>query len=156
MKKLREYLSTAEGMKQMMDDVNEILDDFNFGAVYTAMDALSWAWSVPKGMIDEYIQKGKNVHYSKDFPELATYNPDYDDVVRYGRNFLHKAFENAVASDDCDYEWYESVGGFNVTIKVLDDETRKSVFGDDAPDDFKHSVETHMQFVVEENLPKSW
>lgn len=154
MKTLKEYISSAEGLKQMVDDMNEILDDFNFGAVYTAMNALSWAWSVPKGMIDEYIEKGKSVHCCPDYPELATYDPDYDDVVKHGRNFLYKALMSA--GEESEYEYYENTGGFAVKISVLDDETRKKVFGDDAPDDFKHSVEIHMQFVVEENLPKSW
>ena len=154
MKTLKEYISTAEGMAQMMDEASEILDNFDFKAVHVAMSALSWTWAVPKGMFDEYEKMGKEVIGSPDFPELATYLPDYEDVVSEGRKFLHNGL--ASAGEYGEYEYEDSTGGFYLTVRVLDDETRRRVFGDDAPDDFKHSVETHFMFVIEENLPKSW
>ena len=154
MKTLKEYASGTEGMKQMMKEMQTILDDFNFGAVYTAMKALSWAWSVPDGMLEEYLDKGKDVAYDPEYPELATFKPDFDDVERKGRNFLYDSLMDLTESDEYNYEM--SGGGFEFRAWVLDDETRKRVYGEDAPDDFEHSVDIWFKFVIEENLPKSW
>lgn len=141
-------------MKQMMGRMNDILDNFNFGAVYTAMHSLSWAWAVPDGMLDEYIKAGKEVAHDPEFPELATYMPDFDDVERHGRNFLYNGLTEAAEHDE--YEWATSAGGFELRVWVLDDEARKDVYGEDAPDDFEHSVDIWFKFVIEENLPNSW
>ena len=154
MKTLKEYISTVEGMQQMFSEINEIIDNFDFKAVHIAMEALSWAWSVPSGMFDEYVAEGKKVIGSPKYPELATYIPDYEDVIRHGRNFLYEGLMDAGKEDG--YRYMTSSGGFELTVEVLDDETRKRVFGEDAPDDFTHSVETHFKFIVEDNLPKSW
>ena len=153
MKKLKEYVESAEGMRQMMADINAILDDFDFGAVYTTMEALSWEWGVPNGMVDEYRAKGKLVS-DREYSGFELYRPDYDDVVKKGRNFLFEEVSKACERDD--YEFNCSTGGFEVEVEVLDDETRKRAFGDDAPDDFEHSVEIRFRFVVESNMPKSW
>lgn len=154
MKTLKEYIATQDGLKQAVDDINEILDDFDFKSVHMAIEALGWGWHVPADKIDEYIMNGKDVDYDVECPELATYKPDYDDVVRYGNKFLYNELFEAAKSSD--YEYYSSTGGFDLSIHVIDDETRERVFGKDAPDDFKHSVEIHLRFVIEENIPKTW
>lgn len=151
MKTIAEYVSTAEGTGQMWDGINEILDEFDFSAVHVAMEALEWYWAVPGGEYEELLSKGRRVVGPK---ENATYLPEVGDLIKQARSLLTEVIKDA--ADDEKDEWFISTGGFEVSVRVMGDEERIRVFGDDAPDDFKHAVELRLKFVLEENMSKSW
>ena len=152
MKTLKEYLSTVEGRKQMTNELNGILDEFDFSAVAAAMDALDWAWHLPEELVEEYLEKGRRVFYDPDYPDLATYRPEYEDIMRTGRRMLFETLEHAAEQDG--YYYYSKSGGFEVEVEVVEDETRERAFGEDAPDDFEHSVDVSLKFVVEGTITK--
>ena len=137
MKTLKEYISTADGMMQMWDDINEILDDFDFSAVYVAMDALDWKWA----MKDE---DGEDVERQ----------PEINELQKKARGMMVELI--ATLAEDGEKSGFSNGGGFEVGVEIIDDKLRKRVFGEDAPDDFKHSVELKLRFIIEENIPKTW
>lgn len=137
MKALKEYISTADGMMQMWDDINEILDNFDFSAVYVAMEALEWKWTMKDDSgFDEERQ------------------PEVNELQKRAREMMVNLILRL--AEDGENIGFDNCGGFEVSAEVIDDEMRKRVFGEDAPDDFKHSVELKLRFIIEENIPKTW
>ncbi len=166
MKLLKEYIATADGVKQMWNRIHDILDGFDFGKIDIAMEALGWEWSAGKSEIEELKELGRTVHINREFPELSTYVPEVEDIRKHARKMLEELVYEAAEyqekeldkdkledypTDDKLY-YTTSTGGFDASISILDDDTRKEVFGDDAPDDFEHSVDIVLKFVIEENF----
>ena len=137
MNALNEYISTADGVMQMWDDINEILDNFDFSAVYVAMEALEWKW----------VMKDEDGEEEERQPEI-------NELQKRARGMLVELITGL--AEDGETTGFRNGGGFEVSAEVIDDEMRKRVFGEDAPDDFKHSVELKLRFIIEENLPKTW
>lgn len=137
MKTLKEYISTADGVMQMWDDINEILDNFDFSAVYVAMEALDWKW----------VMKDENGENEERQPEI-------NELQKEAREILVKLIMRL--ANEGENKGFEDYGGFEACVEVIDDMLRKRVFGEDAPDDFKHSVELRLRFIIEENMPKTW
>ena len=155
MKKISEYISTAEGVQQMWDDINEILDNFDFSAIKVAMDALEWEWACKDDEADDLIETGHVVHCGN---AGMMYKPEVTDIMKTARKRLIDVINSAV-----EYEketgvpserYTASSGGFEARVEIIPDETRKEIYGDDAPDDFKHSVDLTIKFIIEENLSK--
>jgi hypothetical protein len=76
MKTMKEYISTAEGMNQMWEKINEVLDGFDFTSVVSVMEALDWTWMCSEGEADLYetegcrIKKDENGKYA--YCEVST------------------------------------------------------------------------------------
>lgn len=157
MKTLKEYIATADGVKQMWNRIHDILDGFDFGKIYIAMEALGWEWCARESEIEELKELGRNVHINREFPELSTYVPEVEDIRKQARKMLEGIVNEAAEyqenhpTDDKLY-YTTSTGGFEASISILDDDTRRDIFGDDAPDDFEHSVDIVLKFVIEENF----
>ena len=153
MKTIKEYISTSQGFAQMWEEIDDILAQFSFDAVFVAMEALAWEWAVPVGELDNLIERGRKIT-GREYPELATYKPEIEDLRDFARKMLYDIVTVAAASDE--NECYDNTGGFEARVRIIGDEERKRVFGEDAPDDFKHSVELRLMFIVEDNIPKTW
>ena len=137
MKTIKEYISTPGGIMQMWDDINGILDNFDFSAVYVAMEALEWKWAMKDDSgFDEERQ------------------PEINELQKRAREMLVGLVLRL--AEEGENNGFDNCGGFEVAAEVIDDELRKRVFGEDAPDDFKHSVELKLRFIIEENIPKTW
>ena len=137
MKTLKEYISTADGLMQMWDDINDILDDFDFGTVYATMEALEWTWAMDDGD-GEYVER----------------RPEVRELQKKARQMIVDLIMSL--ADEGASEGFSNGGGFEVGVKVLDDDERARVFGKDAPDEFKYSVELKLRFIIAENIPKTW
>lgn len=157
MKTLNEYIATADGVNQMWKRIHDILDSFDFGKIRIAMEALDWEWYAGENEIKELEELGRTVHINHEYPELSTYVPEIEDIRKHARKMLeelvHKAAKYQEEELDKDKLYYRmSTGGFDASLSILDDDTRRNVFGNDAPDDFEHSVDIVLKFVIEENF----
>lgn len=142
MKTIKEYLSTPEGVEQKWNVINEILEGFNFDEVFTAMEAVDWRWVV--------IGEDKADEMEKDGYE---YRPKIQDLRKKAREML---IDTIAKCPDEETEWGQSSGGFETKMCILTDEERKEVFGDDAPDDFEHSVDLRLKFVFGDSGSRFW
>ena len=148
MKTIKEYLEEPGGIVQAVSEINDIIDNFDFEAVSTTMDALNWDWLCPSDKVEEFEKLGK-------LTGPSMYHPDVDDIRNNARTLLcNLIFEQAWKGKQDAKEWSVSTGGFEVRAVLIDDEDRKWLFDEEAPDDFKHSVDIVLKFVVEENLSK--
>lgn len=138
MKTLSEYISTVEGISQMWEDINEILDDFDFEKVHKVMETLDWKW---------YL-----ADYEDEDEELRV--PTANEVRKRARSEMTSLITQM--AEEGETTGFSNGGGIEATVEVIKDEVRKLAFGEDAPDDFKHSVELKLRFIVEENMPKTW
>lgn len=138
MKTLKEYISTADGLMQMWDDINDILDDFDFGTVYAAMEALEWTWAIDDDGDGEYEER----------------QPEVRELQKKARQMIVDLIMSL--ADKGESEGFSNGGGFEVGVKVIDDQERARVFGKDAPDEFRYSVELKLRFIIAENIPKTW
>ena len=80
-----------------VNEVEQILDEFDFTRVQTAMKALDWAYF---DSADEY--------------------PSIGELRRMARNLLHKAYE----APECP-EWTTGSGGFEATRHMYIGDTKK-------------------------------
>lgn len=148
MKTIKEYLEEPGGIVQAVFEINDIIDNFDFEVVSTTMDALGWDWRCPSDKVEEFEKVGK-------LTGPGMYHPDVDDIRNNARTLIcDLIFEHAWKGEQDAKEWSTSTGGFEVSVALIDDEDRKRLFGEEAPDDFKHSVDIVLKFVVEENLSK--
>ena len=161
MKRLNEYISTVEGVRQMWNDINDIMDTFDFSKVSSAMEVLQWEWHCPENEIETKRAMGREVHYNYDYPNLSTYRPELEDIRKRARKLLEELVDAAAKYDTPEtrnetspLNYFLETGGFSANLSVLDDNERVEVFGEDAPDDWEHSVSLRLMFVIEDTFPK--
>lgn len=155
MKTIKEYLSTPEGVEQKWNIINEILEDFNFDEVFIAMEAVDWRWAVTdKDIADEMEEEGYDIRRTGTIDDdWYEYRPKIQDL----RNRALEMLLDTIAScPDEETEWGQSTGGFETKMYILTDEERKEVFGNDAPDDFEHSVDLRLKFVFGDSGSRFW
>ena len=155
MKTIKEYLSTAEGVEQKWRIINEILEDFNFDEVFIAMEAVDWRWVVTdKDKADEMEEEGYDIRLAGTIDDdWYEYRPNIQDLRKWAREML---IDTIASCPDEEAEWGQSSGGFETKMCILTDEERKEVFGEDAPDDFEHSVDLRLKFVFGDSGSRFW
>ena len=137
MKTLKEYLDAPGGRRQMMETIDEVISHFDFEKIADVMDYLSWEWF--------FKEDGSNRVPNKKEVEARAREHLYD---------LVEHAEEAEKENNFTNRYYIDGGGFYAELEIVDDETRKGFFGEDAPDDFEHSVDILLKFVLEDNLGK--
>jgi hypothetical protein len=155
MKTIKEYLSTPEGVEQKWNIINEILEDFNFDEVFIAMEAVDWRWAVTdKDIADEMEEEGYDIRRTGIIDDdWCEYRPKIQDLRKWAREML---IDTIASCPDEETEWGQSSGGFETKICILTDEEKKEVFGEDAPDDFEHSVDLRLKFVFGDSGSRFW
>ena len=150
MKTMKEYISTAEGVRQMWDKINEVLDGFDFNRVAAVMEALDWKWSCAKAEAEDYEEAGCIVAWGEGLDEdHCMYRPEYPQLITAVRKQIVKAIEGM---PDGETHWSTSTGGFKVEIWISTDEERAEYWGSDVAnvDDFAHAVDISLYFIAEE------
>ena len=136
MKTMKEYLSTAEGVRQMWKKINGVLDNFDFNKVVIAMKALDWRWRCTKDEADTYSELGLDVNGS-------TYIPGVPQLLRTARERLVGAIESM---PDDEVWWCEDGGGFRAEVSIYDVSKDGDVI-----DDFNSAVDLRLSFDIEES-----
>ena len=145
---MKEYLSTPDGVKQMWDKINEVLDNFDFNTVKVAMDALDWHWACTPEEAEMYEEQGCRAKTRMD-GDGAYYYPEYPQLLKQAREMLVQCVEDMPEGET---EWSVSTGGFMAKAFISTDEERLDYYGDAADvDDFAHSVDILLYFIVEES-----
>ena len=155
MKTIKEYISTAEGMNQMHEMVNDLLDNFGFSRVETTMEALDWKWACTKEEADEYREEGLLVYYPPSDAEFNGWNkkicefrPEIPQLRKHARKLIMEALKSIPDGED---SWGSETGGFMVKIYISDEKERNEYYGQEVPDDFEHSVGIALYFVAAES-----
>lgn len=143
MRTMREYLSTAEGVGQMWEKVNVVLDNFNFGAVRTTMTFLDWGWSCGREEAERHEEEGCRVKWPEDGEDTCLYYPDYPQIYKFARDLITSTVRDM---PDDEGRWSSSTGGFKVEVAIVRDEDAAG-----EPDDFGHRVDITLYFIVEES-----
>jgi hypothetical protein len=148
MKTMKEYISTAEGMMQMWEKVNEVLDGFNFNNVATVMEALDWYWVCTENEEKEYADAGCTTKWSGE-GSMYEYRPEYPQLLAAARKHIIEAIKGM---PDDEKHWSVVSGGFKVEIWISTDEERADYWGAEIAnvDDFSHSVDIGLYFIAEE------
>lgn len=146
---MKEYLSTPDGVKQMWDKINEVLDNFDFNTVKVAMDALDWHWACTPEEAEMYEEQGCRARTRMDGEE-AYYYPEYPQLMRQARRLLVQCVEEMPEDET---EWSVSTGGFMAKAYISTDKERMDYYGAEIAnvDDFAHSVDISLYFIVEES-----
>lgn len=151
MRTMREYLSTAEGVGQMWEKVNGVLDEFDFSAVKVTMDALDWGWSCGREAAERYEEEGCRVKWPEDGEDMCLYYPECPQIYKFARNLIINTVRDM---PDDEERWSVSTGGFKVEVAIVRDEDTEG-YGSgvvaDEPDDFEHRVDITLYFIVEES-----
>lgn len=154
MKTIKEYLSTPEGVEQKWSTINEIIENFDFDEIYAAMEAVDWRWVVSgQERADKMEEEGYDIRWCDVNDDWYEYRPKIKDLRERAREMLNETLERC---HDEETEWGQSSGGFETKMCILTDEERKEVFGDDAPDDFEHSVDLRLKFVFGDSGSRFW
>lgn len=143
---MKEYLSTAEGVRQMWEKINGVLDNFDFNKVVTVMEALDWYWKCDEDQADDYEELGNKVRRCGIGWE---YRPEYRQLVKFARERIVGAIESM---PDDEVWWAEGSGGFRAEVSICTDDERADYYGGEIAnvDDFMHSVDIRLSFEVEE------
>ena len=150
MKTMKEYISTAEGMEQMWEKINEVLDGFNFNNVAAVMEALDWKWTCTKEEAEDYEDAGCFVDWHDGYDDkYCSYRPEYPQLLAAARKHIIEAIKGM---PDDETHWSVSSGGFKVEIWISTDEERADYWGAEIAnvDDFNHSVDFALYFIAEE------
>ena len=155
MKTLKEYLDAPGGREQLASDVDEILSWFDFKKIADVMDFLNWGWAISKDKsVDDLLDAGYRVI---DEGAYDVYIPQEKDVILAAKRIIDQTVNHALDAeaegDFTDY-YYVDGAGFYCELKIIDDEFRTYFWGEDAPDDFEHSVDITLRFCIEESLGK--
>lgn len=137
MKTLKEYLEAPGGRRQMMETIDEVISHIDFEEIADVMDYLSWEW---------YFKEDESMRV-----------PDKKEVEDRARKHLYDLVDHAEEAEkenNFTDRYYIDGGGFYAELEIADDETRKRFFGEDAPDDFEHSVDITLRFVIEDYMGK--
>ena len=154
MKTIKEYLSTKEGVEQKWLTINEIIDGFDFDEIYAAMEAVDWRWVViGQEKANKMEDEGYDIRWRGVNDDWYEYRPKVKDLRERARDMLNETLERCPEDKT---EWGQSSGGFETKMCILTDEERKEVFGDDAPDDFEHSVDLRLKFVFGDSGSRFW
>jgi hypothetical protein len=150
MKTMKEYLSTPEGMKQMWEKVNEVLDNFDFTKLIVTMEALDWGWACTEAEAEEYESAGCVTKWYDETPRGWRFWPQYPQLMQYARRLLVQCIEDMPEDET---EWSVSTGGFMAKAYISTDEERAEYYGAEVAnvDDFAHSVDLSLYFIVEES-----
>ena len=145
MKTMKEYISTAEGINQMWEKINEVLDGFDFTSVVSAMEALDWTWVCSEGEADLYETEGCRI--KKDEYGKYAYFPEYPQLMRQARRLLVNVIKDMPEDRR---EWFVATGGFKAKAYISTDEERADYYGGEVADvdDFAHSVDLTLEFIV--------
>ena len=147
MKTMKEYLSTPEGVKQMWDKINEVLDNFDFTKVTATMEALDWGWACTENEASIYAGEGCKVKLGGDYP---LYFPNHSQLLKQARELMVQCIEDMAKEGK--NEWSISTGGFMIKAYICTDDERRDYYGSVADvDDFAHSVDLSLYFIVEES-----
>lgn len=147
MKTMKEYLSTADDVKQMWEKVNEVLDNFDFSKVVATMETLDWGWACTADEADEYAAVGCRT--KDDGGDYFYYFPQYPQLLKQARKMIVECIEDM---PDDENECSLSTGGFYIKVYICTDEERRDYYGSIGDvDDFAHSVDISLKFVVEES-----
>lgn len=119
-KRPKDYIQTVEGYRQFRDQVDKILEEFDFVKVRRVMEILDWHW----GFWDD-----------RDCNSRQNEVPDEYALRKEARRLLIDAVEHERGCG--------GTGGFEVTAFVYEDNP------DNEPDDFEHQVCLALKFVVE-------
>ena len=137
MKTLKEYLEAPGGRRQMMETIDEVMRSIDCEKIADIMTYLDWEW------------------YFKEDDSMRV--PTKEEVESRAKKHLYDLVDHAEEAErenNFTDRYYIDGGGFYAELEIVDDETRKRFFGEDAPDDFEHSVDILLKFVVEDNLGK--
>ena len=151
MKTMKEYISTAEGVSQMWDKINEVLDGFNFNKVASVMKTLDWTWACTSEEANYYEDAGCYVKWDGGFDERhCSYRPEYPQLLANARQRILDTINDM---PDDEKHWSVSTGGFKVEIWISTDEERADYWGSEIAnvDDFRHAVDIALYFIVEES-----
>ena len=93
MKTMKEYLSSAEGVRQMWDKINEVLDNFDFNTVAAVMETLDWSWHCTKEEAEDYDAAGCKVKWNDEY-DLGgcEFYPEYPQLLAKARGLLAQAY----------------------------------------------------------------
>lgn len=153
MKTIKEYLSTKDGVEQKWSTINEIIEGFNFDEVFIAMEAVDWRWVVSgEDKADEMEENGYDIRWGG-IDDWYEYRPKIQDLRKWASEMLA---DTIAKCPDEETEWGQSSGGFETKMYILTDEERKEMFGEDAPDDFEHSVDLRLKFVFGDSGSRFW
>lgn len=134
------YIETAEGLSQMYDRIDEILDSIDTEKIAKVMRFLNWQWA-KRAYTDQDITKDTWVYYQ----------PTSQEIRKHIRDNIIDTIKSAKTDD-----WHSSCGGIDVRVFTYDpddpNEDREEI--KNGPDDFEHRVEILVKFVLEENFGK--
>ena len=145
MKTMKEYISTAEGMNQLWEKINEVLDNFDFSKVIVTMEALDWSWACTEGEADLYSDQGCRIR--KEGSDWH-YFPNIQQLQKRSRELIKECVEHI---PDGENRWMVSTGGFEVIVDICKDEDREEYYGRPTEDDVEHSVDIQLRFIVEDS-----
>lgn len=152
MKTMKEYLSSSEGVMQMWEAVNQVLDGFNFGNVKAAMGVLDWSWLCKHEEAERYEDEGCLVVWNAEgAPEgYVKYYPECPQLYQTARDMIINTVRDMPEGKT---RWSVSGGGFKVEVRISTDEERADYWGSEVAnvDDFAHSVDITLYFIVEES-----
>lgn len=150
MKTLKEYLDAPDGRKQMYSDIDEILRWMDFEKIAKVMDFLDWGWVKKE---DEELDG----HMFTDENGYVSYIPTAKEVMLMARRVIDWTVDGALESEkNGEFEKHYSVNtaGFVCELEIVDDDIKENFWGKDCPDDFEHSVDITLKFVLEEAMGK--
>ena len=134
------YIETAEGLSQMYDRIDEILDSIDTEKIAKVMRFLNWQWA-KRAYVDQDITKDTWIYYQ----------PTSQEIRKHIRDNIIDVIKTAETGD-----WHSSCGGIDVRVFTYDpddpQEEREEI--KNGPDDFEHRVEILVKFVIEENFGK--
>ena len=133
---MRDYISTVDGVEQMWDRINGIMDNFDFAKVAKTMEALDWGWAFLRPEDGEKVLSKSTTGY---------YIPKENQIRKNARDLIVDAIKSM--PNDEKY-WSINTGGLKVDIEIEDYSEEPD--GELPPDDFKHRVVITLSFVVEE------
>ena len=116
------YLDTEEGKRQMLDEINTIMDFIEFDKIHDTMVTLNWKWSL-----------------------IDPNNPPSVTIIKEQLlNLLCELFEDGSNKEKNENgkRYKISTGGFTVGFECYAPE-------DNEPDDFAHCVNVHVDFAIE-------
>lgn len=159
MKTLKEYLEAPGGRKQFEADIDDIMELFDFEKIARVMDFLNWGWLIGEKDMETLLARGYKVFPAdEDYPGNGLYVPKVKDITIMARKIITDTVESALEAEERgEFEkrrYFVDSAGFYCELEIVDDEIRKRAWGDDAPDDFEHSVDIVLRFVLEDNLGK--
>lgn len=133
----------------MRTNIDDILSWMDFKKIADVLDFLNQGWAVKGKDVDDLVESGYRV---LDDTLGPLYIPKEKDVLLKAKEYLDSIIEDVLDAEENGMfrdNWHID-GVFYCGLQIIDDETRKDLFGEDAPDDFEHSVDIKLRFVLEE------